>query len=72
MTLSAEAPWLKVNAYNIHSTADWKDLNVKFVLQVYRDYAATKDEAFLADLYPKVCSLHGLSNQHQLKWCSAK
>ena len=33
-----EEPWLKVNAYVIHPTEEWKDLNVKFVLQVYRDY----------------------------------
>ena len=33
-----EEPWLKLNAYTIHPTVEWKDLNVKFVLQVYRDY----------------------------------
>ena len=26
------------NAYNIHDVSEWKDLNVKFVLQVYRDF----------------------------------
>ena len=30
----AEEPWEKVNAYTIHDTAQWKDLNLKFVLQV--------------------------------------
>lgn len=27
-------PWVEVNAYNIHDTSKWKDLNTKFVLQV--------------------------------------
>lgn len=27
-----------INCYNIHDVNDWKDLNTKFVLQVYRDY----------------------------------
>ena len=29
-----EEPFLKVNAYTIHDTSTWKDLNLKFVLQV--------------------------------------
>ena len=32
---SADEPWEKVNAYTIHDTAHWKDLNLKFVLQVW-------------------------------------
>ena len=32
----AEEPWEKVNAYTIHDTAQWKDLNLKFVLQVWQ------------------------------------
>ncbi|XP_072815821.1 non-lysosomal glucosylceramidase isoform X2 [Vicugna pacos] len=28
-----DEPWLRVNAYVVHDTADWKDLNLKFVLQ---------------------------------------
>ncbi|XP_027405420.1 non-lysosomal glucosylceramidase isoform X2 [Bos indicus] len=28
-----DEPWLRVNAYEIHDTGDWKDLNLKFVLQ---------------------------------------
>ncbi|ESN98572.1 hypothetical protein HELRODRAFT_177051 [Helobdella robusta] len=31
-------PWNQVNAYFLLPTHEWKDLNVKFVLQVYRDY----------------------------------
>lgn len=49
-----DEPWLRVNAYVIHDTADWKDLNLKFVLQVYRDYYLTGDQGFLRDMWP-VC-----------------
>ncbi|XP_063309588.1 non-lysosomal glucosylceramidase isoform X1 [Pelobates fuscus] len=47
-------PWQKLNAYLIHDTAHWKDLNLKFVLQVYRDYHMTKNATYLKDLWP-VC-----------------
>ncbi|XP_037708746.1 non-lysosomal glucosylceramidase isoform X1 [Drosophila subpulchrella] len=33
-----EEPFTLINCYNIHDVNDWKDLNTKFVLQVYRDY----------------------------------
>jgi non-lysosomal glucosylceramidase len=51
-----------VNAYCIHPTHDWKDLNPKFVLQVFRDYVFTKDKNYLKDMYPlaKVCKLSKL------------
>lgn len=52
--LTDDEPWLRVNAYLIHDTADWKDLNLKFVLQVYRDYYLTGDQGFLKDMWP-VC-----------------
>lgn len=32
--LGIDNPWVVVNAYNIHNTSTWKDLNPKFVLQV--------------------------------------
>ncbi|KAJ0092863.1 hypothetical protein Patl1_25952 [Pistacia atlantica] len=41
--LGTHDPWNEMNAYNIHDTSKWKDLNPKFVLQVYRDFAATGD-----------------------------
>eukprot|EP00794_Sanderia_malayensis_P009762 gene9762-10761_t len=52
-----EEPFLKVNAYTIHDTSTWKDLNLKFVLQVYRDYSLTQDTQFLMDMWPamKAC-----------------
>ncbi|OCT56918.1 non-lysosomal glucosylceramidase [Xenopus laevis] len=49
-----DEPWQKLNAYLIHDTANWKDLNLKFVLQVYRDYHMTKDPVYLRDMWP-VC-----------------
>uniref|UniRef100_A0A4W4EJD8 Non-lysosomal glucosylceramidase n=1 Tax=Electrophorus electricus TaxID=8005 RepID=A0A4W4EJD8_ELEEL len=47
-----DEPWLRVNAYMIHDTADWKDLNLKFVLHVYRDYHLTQDTQYLKDMWP--------------------
>lgn len=32
--LGVHDPWTRPNAYNIHDTSRWKDLNSKFVLQV--------------------------------------
>ncbi|KAJ6348753.1 hypothetical protein OIU77_006347 [Salix suchowensis] len=47
-------PWFERNAYNIISTARWKDLNCKFVLQVYRDVVATGDKDFARAVWPSV------------------
>ncbi|CAO2205518.1 unnamed protein product [Urochloa humidicola] len=47
-------PWRELNAYMLHDAARWKDLNPKFVLQVYRDAAATGDAAFAAAAWPAV------------------
>ncbi|RVW63995.1 Non-lysosomal glucosylceramidase, partial [Vitis vinifera] len=52
--LGTHDPWHEMNAYNIHDTSQWKDLNPKFVLQVYRDFAATRDFSFGADVWPAV------------------
>ncbi|XP_025973175.2 non-lysosomal glucosylceramidase-like [Dromaius novaehollandiae] len=49
-----DEPWQRVNAYMIHDTAHWKDLNLKFVLQVYRDYHLTHNSQYLRDMWP-VC-----------------
>jgi len=32
-----DEPWVRVNSYNIHDVAEWRDLNLKMVLQVWRD-----------------------------------
>ncbi|KAL7177370.1 hypothetical protein ACSBR2_030677 [Camellia fascicularis] len=52
--LGTHDPWHEMNAYNIHDTSKWKDLNPKFVLQVYRDFAATGDFSFGAEVWPSV------------------
>lgn len=57
MTLSLDdEPWQRVNAYIIHDTADWKDLNLKFVLHVYRDFHLTQDSQYLRDMWP-ICQV---------------
>ncbi|XP_040373854.1 non-lysosomal glucosylceramidase isoform X4 [Rosa chinensis] len=52
--LGTHDPWNEMNAYNIHDTSKWKDLNPKFVLQVYRDFDATGDMSFGVDVWPAV------------------
>ncbi|XP_071706483.1 uncharacterized protein [Rutidosis leptorrhynchoides] len=52
--LGTHDPWHEMNAYNIHDTSRWKDLNPKFVLQVYRDFAATGNLSFGLDVWPAV------------------
>ncbi|KAL1802015.1 hypothetical protein ACET3Z_030662 [Daucus carota] len=47
-------PWFEVNFYNLHNTDRWKDLNPKFVLQVYRDVVATGDKKFARAVWPAV------------------
>jgi non-lysosomal glucosylceramidase len=51
----AEDPWHKVNVYNFQDTNHWKDLNSKFVLQIYRDIVATGDKKFAAEMWEPVC-----------------
>ncbi|XP_045495199.1 non-lysosomal glucosylceramidase [Colias croceus] len=33
-----DIPFTHINAYNIHDVSEWRDLNLKFILQVMRDY----------------------------------
>ncbi|XP_028063644.1 non-lysosomal glucosylceramidase-like isoform X3 [Camellia sinensis] len=47
-------PWFAVNAYNFFNTDKWKDLNSKFVLQVYRDIVITGDKNFALAVWPSV------------------
>jgi non-lysosomal glucosylceramidase len=49
-------PFIAVNQPGWQDTNDWKDLNSKFVLMVYRDYVLTgrKDSAFLREAWPAV------------------
>ncbi len=50
----AEDPWIKVNAYRAQNVGRWKDLNSKFVLQVYRVYHLTQDRGVLEYCWPAV------------------
>jgi non-lysosomal glucosylceramidase len=54
----AEDPIQRANQYNWQNITVWKDLNSKYVLQVYRDYVLTgsKDEDFLKYCWPAVKS----------------
>ncbi|XP_073138947.1 uncharacterized protein [Henckelia pumila] len=47
-------PWFVLNFYNLHNTDRWKDLNPKFVLQVYRDVVATGNNKFAQAVWPSV------------------
>ena len=51
-----EDPFVQPNQFSWQNTSDWKDLNSKFVLMVYRDYVFTgkKDQAFLRYTWPAV------------------
>ncbi len=49
-----EDPWVATNAYNAQDVSRWKDLNTKFVLQVYRNYVITGDRDFLEYCWPSV------------------
>ncbi len=51
-----EDPFKMPNAFSWQNTNDWKDLNSKFVLMIYRDYVFTgkKDVTFLKYTWPSV------------------
>ncbi|XP_066991839.2 non-lysosomal glucosylceramidase isoform X2 [Anabrus simplex] len=49
-----EEPFILINAYPIHDVSEWKDLNLKFVLQCYRDYCLFADEQYVKNMWPKV------------------
>ena len=52
--IGIDDPWFEVNAYNLYDTDRWKDLNPKFVLQIYRDVVATGDKKFAQAVWPSV------------------
>lgn len=56
MGVPAEDPFYQINQFSWQDTNGWKDLNSKFVLMVYRDYALTgkSDLAFLRYTWPSV------------------
>ena len=51
-----EDPVVRSNQYNYQDVSNWRDLNSKYVLMVWRDYALTgsSDDAFLRSSWPAV------------------
>lgn len=46
-----EDPWLQPNNYRYRDVNDWKDLNPKFVLRLYRDIVLLNDETLARDYF---------------------
>ncbi|KJH46851.1 hypothetical protein DICVIV_07088 [Dictyocaulus viviparus] len=65
----ADEPWLCTNAYVMHDTAKWKDLNLKFILTSWRDHVAlpriSNDYSFLEHTWPAV---QNLMSEALLQW----
>ncbi|UMM15410.1 hypothetical protein L5515_002823 [Caenorhabditis briggsae] len=65
----ADEPWIATNAYVMHDTGKWKDLNMKYVLTSWRDYVVLSEEhqEFLHHTWPavKMIMLEALANWDQ-------
>lgn len=60
----AEDPLKLINAYPIHDVSEWRDLNVKFILQVYRDYHTLHEfEQMSADSASKFSSIEFIDKE---------
>lgn len=60
----AEDPWNLLNSYPIHDVSEWRDLNCKFILQVYRDYYVLNEFAQLsADNASKFSSIEFIDKE---------
>ncbi|XP_037079979.1 non-lysosomal glucosylceramidase-like isoform X2 [Pollicipes pollicipes] len=55
--MPGEMPFCNINSYQIHDVSAWKDLNLKFVLQVYRDLRVTGDRRYLRHMWPTCCAV---------------
>ena len=44
-------PFVIINAYNSFNTSDWKDLNLKYILMVYRDFYYLNDIDYLKHMW---------------------
>ena len=51
-----EDPFVRINQYNYQDVSNWRDLNSKYVLMVWRDYklSGANDRAFLQYTWPAV------------------
>lgn len=47
-----DEPWVNINSYNLYLTDQWKDLNPKFVLTVWRDWKLTEDNDYMYYMLP--------------------
>lgn len=63
-----EEPIILPNAYPIHDVSEWRDLNSKFVLQVFRDAQTENgmDERFVKDMYNACYIVLHKSEQHDV------
>lgn len=60
----SEDPWQQINAYPIHDVSEWRDLNTKFILQVYRDYYTLNEfELLSADNASKFSSIEFIDKE---------
>jgi non-lysosomal glucosylceramidase len=50
-------PFQQLNAYCLHDTKNWRDLNLKFILSIYRDYYYIKEINLLEDMWPLIKTL---------------
>ncbi len=50
----ADDPFLRLNAYRFQNINIWKDLNCKFVLQLWRDGVVLRDRELLRSAWPAV------------------
>ncbi|KAK9498238.1 hypothetical protein O3M35_004097 [Rhynocoris fuscipes] len=62
---SCENPYGLINSYPIHDVSNWKDLNLKFVLQIYRDYIVSDAGLkFIQDMFNEVTTVM----RYALQW----
>ena len=58
-----EDPFVLINAYNIHDVSEWRDLNLKFVLQCYRDYSQNKNLIYIKDMWPQLNTVMDIAQE---------
>jgi non-lysosomal glucosylceramidase len=65
----AEDPYQLINAYPIHDVSEWRDLNTKFILQVYRDYHTLSEfEQMNADNASKFSSIEFIDKESMFEY----
>jgi non-lysosomal glucosylceramidase len=65
----AEDPLGLINAYPIHDVSQWRDLNTKFILQVYRDYYTLNEfEQMNSDNASKFSSIEFIDKESMFEY----